>query len=180
MRHLRFNTLTVLNIDFYKDLKLTKTADQKHKKLENDVLVQSDIVLTIGKQLSKELKTLGAKRVEIIENGFDPQDFLDDANHELDEKFSIAHIGSFTPSRNHTVLWKALSHLVDEQEEFKSKLEIKLIGKVEVVQNIQKEFSKILILFLKFLAKSQISFILAISPSIEKTPSVTIILCLSD
>ena len=84
------------NIDFYKDLKLTKTADKKHKKLENDVLVQSDIVLTIGKQLSKELKILGAKTVEIIENGFDPQDFSDDANHELDEKFSIAHIGSFT------------------------------------------------------------------------------------
>ena len=127
------------NIDFYKDLKLTKIADQKHKKLENDVLVQSDIVLTIGKQLSKELKTLGAKRVEIIENGFDPQDFLDDTNHELDEKFSIAHIGSFTPSRNHLVLWKALSHLVDEQEEFKSKLEIKLIGKVDysVLQSIK-------------------------------------------
>ena len=127
------------NIDFYKDLKLTKIADQKHKKLENDVLVQSDIVLTIGKKLSKELKTLGAKRVEIIENGFDPQDFLDDTNHELDEKFSIAHIGSFTPSRNHLVLWKALSHLVDEQEEFKSKLEIKLIGKVDysVLQSIK-------------------------------------------
>ena len=119
------------NIDFYKDLKLTKTADQKHKKLENDVLVQSDIVLTIGRQLSNELKTLGAKRVEIIENGFDPQDFLEDKNYELDEKFSIAHIGSFTPSRNHMVLWKALSQLVNEKEEFKSKLEIKLIGKVD-------------------------------------------------
>ena len=127
------------NIDFYKDLKLTKRADQKHRKLENDVLVQSDIVLTIGRQLSNELKTLGAKRVEIIENGFDPQDFLEDKNCELDEKFSIAHIGSFTPSRNHMVLWKALSHLVNKKEEFKSKLEIKLIGKVDysVLQSIK-------------------------------------------
>jgi len=127
------------NIDFYKDLKLTKKADQKHKKLENDVLVQSDIVLTIGKQLSKELKTLGARRVEIIENGFDPQDFSVAKDHKMDEKFSIAHIGSFTPSRNHTVLWKALSILVDEKEEFKSKLEIKLIGKVDysVLQSVK-------------------------------------------
>ena len=127
------------NIDFYKDLKLTKRADQKHRKLENDVLVQSDIVLTIGRQLSNELKILGAKRVEIIENGFDPQDFLEDKNCELDEKFSIAHIGSFTPSRNHMVLWKALSHLVNKKEEFKSKLEIKLIGKVDysVLQSIK-------------------------------------------
>ena len=127
------------NIDFYKDLKLTKRADQKHRKLENDVLVQSDIVLTIGRQLSNELKILGAKRVEIIENGFDPQDFLEDKNCELDEKFSIAHIGSFTPSRNHMVLWKALSYLVNKKEEFKSKLEIKLIGKVDysVLQSIK-------------------------------------------
>ena len=29
------------------------------------------------------------------------------------------------------VLWKALSQLVNEKEEFKSKLEIKLIGKVD-------------------------------------------------
>ncbi len=127
------------NIDYYKDLKLSNRSNQKHKKLENEVLVSSDIVLTIGKQLSNELSTLGAKKVEIIENGFDPSDFVDNKNYELDEQFTIAHIGSFTPSRNHIVLWKALSQLVKKHEEFKSKLEIKLIGKVDhsVLQSIK-------------------------------------------
>ena len=43
------------NIDFYKDLRLSKWADNKHKFLESAVLKNVDMVLTIGNQLKKEL-----------------------------------------------------------------------------------------------------------------------------
>ena len=36
------------NIDFYKDLRLSKWADKKHKSLEGAVLKNADMVLTIG------------------------------------------------------------------------------------------------------------------------------------
>ena len=63
------------NIDFYKELKLTKLADKKHKRLEKQVLNNADLVLTVGNQLSNELNDLGAKHVEVIENGYDPRRF---------------------------------------------------------------------------------------------------------
>ena len=127
---------------FYKDLKLSKWADIKHKKLEKNVLSKADIVLTIGNQLKDELQELGAKNVEVIENGFDEEDFKIKDSNSLDSKFTIAHIGSFSPSRNHHILWKVLKEIVIENNDFSNKLQIKLIGNVDYsVNNSIKDFN---------------------------------------
>ena len=119
------------NIDFYKDLKLTKWADSKHRRLEREVLNKSDLVLTIGSHLKKELLSLGAHNVEVIENGYDQEDFINQQKNVLDNEFTIAHIGSFTPSRNHKVLWQALEQICNENPNFKKSFRLKLIGKVD-------------------------------------------------
>ena len=129
------------NIDFYKDLKLSDWADRKHTKLEKNVLSSANIVLTIGEQLKNELKELGAKNVEVIENGYDIEDFKNDDPNFLDSKFTIAHIGSFSPSRNHQVLWKVLNEIINENNNFANKLQLKLIGKVDYsVDNSIQDF----------------------------------------
>ena len=129
------------NIDFYKDLKLSKWADIKHKKLEKNVLTKADIVLTIGNQLKVELQELGAKKVEVVENGFDEEDFNNNDSNSLDSKFTIAHIGSFSPNRNHHVLWKVLKEIINENNNFANKFQLKLIGKVDYsVYNSIKDF----------------------------------------
>ena len=126
------------NIDFYKDLKLTSKSDRKHKRLENEVLTNADIVISVGNTLGKELKMLGAKNVKVITNGFDHDD-IPKNKPSLDEKFSIIHLGSMNKDRNHVVFWEVLSELVQENPEFKEKLKIKLIGKVDhvVIDNIK-------------------------------------------
>ena len=126
------------NIDFYKDLMLSKTADKKHKRLEREVLQEADVVLSIGNTMGKELTDLGAKRSEVITNGYDIEKNLEEV--ALDEKFSVAHIGTMTKSRNPEVLWEVLSMLIDNNEVFKNRLEIKLVGKVDisVMESIEK------------------------------------------
>lgn len=128
------------NIDFYNDLMLSKFADRKHKRLEKLVLSSADIILTVGKTLALELSQLGAKRVEVIENGYDKSDLNKGVINQLDDKFSIAHIGTFSPSRNNQTLWKALSELVKEDDFFSNKLELKLIGKIDysVTESLKK------------------------------------------
>ncbi len=118
------------NIDYYKDLNLTKRSDKKHKQLERSVLNNADVALTVGKTLGKELAKLGSKNVKVIENGYDPNDFSN-KNNALDSNFTLSHIGSFSPSRNHPVLWKALKELIDENDEFANIFQLKLIGKVD-------------------------------------------------
>jgi len=130
------------NIDFYQELKLSKWADKKHRNLEKKVLTNSDLVLTIGENLKNELIKLGGKNVQIVENGYDEDDFTEEENINIDNEFTIAHIGSFTPSRNHNVLWQSLKELTLENVEFKKQLKIKLIGKVDhSVYNSVRKFS---------------------------------------
>ena len=128
------------NIDYYKELLLSKKSDLKHKKLENIVLTKADKVITIGKSLSEELKALGANNIDVIENGFDPDDFQSNEYISFDKKFSIAHIGSFTPSRNHIIFWQAIKELIAENSNFSKELKIQLVGKVDysVKMNIEK------------------------------------------
>jgi hypothetical protein len=58
----------------------------------------------------------------------------------LDEKFTLAHIGSFLSDRNPKILWQALKELVTENETFKNDFKLKLIGAVsqEVLDTISE------------------------------------------
>jgi len=69
-------------------------------------------------------------RPQVITNGFDPADFTDQPE-ALDEKFSLAHIGSLNPDRDPKVLWEALAALRNEIDGFERDLEIKFIGPVD-------------------------------------------------
>jgi glycosyltransferase involved in cell wall biosynthesis len=118
------------NIDFYDKLMLTKSADRKHRELEKTVLQNADIVTSIGKQMADEFLQLGAKRVEVVANGFDEADFVF-PNIELDKTFSISHVGSLNKDRNSEIFWSAVKELCDELPDFKEKLQLKLVGKTD-------------------------------------------------
>lgn len=129
------------NIDFYKDLKLSNWADKKHKRLEKSVLENADLCISVGQTLSKELEVLGAKKCITITNGFDEDDVINE-EIKLDKKISIAHIGSFTKSRNPELLLQTLSEIKQLYPDLDQRLELKLVGKVdysisELLENYQ-------------------------------------------
>jgi len=122
------------NIDFYKDLKLNRWADKKHKKQEQLVIKNADSLIVVGSTLKKEYQNMGAKNVSVITNGYDHDDYTDD-NVCKDEKFSIMHAGTITYSRNPQDFWLILSELINEHQDFAEDLEIKLIGKIDLSVN---------------------------------------------
>lgn len=127
------------NIDFYNELMLSQRADKKHHQLENEVLATADRVVTIGYTMTEEMKSLGAKYVETITNGFDEDDFPE-TEVELDEEFSISHIGTFSPSRNHPKFWQAIAELKAENPAFASAFKLRTVGVVDhqVASSIEK------------------------------------------
>ena len=125
------------NIDFYKDLLLTKSADKKHHRLEKEVLQKANRVVTIGPIMAQEFEAIASRSVDVITNGFDDEDLSKEVI-VADKKFSIAHIGSLNKDRNPQLLWHVLSEMVAENAAFKNDLEIKLAGKIDftVTENI--------------------------------------------
>jgi glycosyltransferase involved in cell wall biosynthesis len=128
------------DIDFYKDLNLTKWADKIHHKLELKVLTQADCVVCVGKTWGKNLEEIGGRKVEFISNGFDDEDINDNIKAELDAKFSLVHIGMMGKSRNHKVLWQAIAELRKENEAFNGAIQLKFYGKLDasVPESIKK------------------------------------------
>lgn len=124
-------------IGYHKELKLSSYADKKHKNLERKVLNTADTIIVTSKTTKTEFQLLTSKPIEVITNGYDVEKV---AKHQLDTKFSLAHIGSFLSERNPKILWQSLSELLDEIPTFKNDLAIKLIGAIsqEVLQTISE------------------------------------------
>lgn len=122
------------SIGYHKKLRLTKSAQQKHKALEKEVLVSADKIVVTSKTTKTEFGQITPKPIKVITNGFD--DDLEPI--ALDSGFTISHIGSLLTGRNPLGLWQALQELIAENEVFKSAVKIQLAGVVgeEVLQSI--------------------------------------------
>jgi glycosyltransferase involved in cell wall biosynthesis len=122
-------------IGYHKSLRLSNYAAKKHKKLERQVLNTADTIIVTSNTTKTEFQAITNKPIEVITNGYDTENI---ANHVLDTRFSLAHIGSFLSERNPKILWECLVELITEIPDFGSHLEIKLIGAVspEVLETI--------------------------------------------
>ena len=114
-------------IGYHSALKLSGYADKKHKVLEKKVLAIADTIIVTSKTTKTEFERLTSKPIEVITNGYDIEKVV---KQLMDEKFTLAHIGSFLSDRNPKILWESIRELVDESFEFAQHFELKLIGKV--------------------------------------------------
>ena len=124
-------------IGYHKELRLSESSQKRHKNMERDVLNTADSIIVTSPATKAEFEQLTDKPVTVITNGYDVEPV---AKEPLDEKFTLAHIGSFLSERNPKILWESLSELVKEDAEFKDKFELKLIGAVsqEVLTSIEQ------------------------------------------
>ncbi|KAA2217321.1 glycosyltransferase family 4 protein [Maribacter flavus] len=115
------------SIGYHKKLKLTTSAQKKHKELERKVLNTADKIVVTSKTTKQEFQGLTPKPIKVITNGYD---MGERKPVTLDEKFTIAHIGSMLTKRNPCKLWKVLGELVRENPEFKESLQLNFVGVV--------------------------------------------------
>lgn len=125
------------SIGYHKELKLSAKAAEQHKLLEKRVLTQADEIVVTSPTTKKEFEQITNQPIQVITNGYDVE-YVE--KRPLDNKFSLAHIGSLLSERNPRVLWKALRELVKEDEQFAKDFELKLVGKVssDVIDAIEE------------------------------------------
>ena len=122
-------------IGYHKALKLSSYAETKHKALEHQVLNTADTIIVTSKTTKAEFEAITSKPITVITNGYDVEQVT---KQPLDEKFTVAHIGSFLSERNPRILWKALKELTKENQDFAADFQLKLLGAVsqEVLDTI--------------------------------------------
>jgi len=122
-------------IGYHKSLKLSAFAAKKHKNLEQKVLQNADVILVTSATTKLDFEKRTNQPITVITNGFDEENV---EVIKLDEKFTMAHIGSFLSERNPVNLWEVLSELTKTNDDFSRDFELKLIGAIseEVLQSI--------------------------------------------
>lgn len=125
------------SIGYHEQLKLTKKSELKHKLLEKQVLNSADQIIVTSYITKLEFQNSTDKPIEVITNGYDVGS---SEKIDIDDKFSLSHIGSLLSKRNPKVLWKVLSDLVNEHKDFATDFQLNLIGLVsdDVLNSIIK------------------------------------------
>jgi len=124
-------------VDYYQHFKISSRAHKRHRKMEKQVFDHADLITIVSDSWKTDLQSIGAKNVEVVPLGFDPEDF--NVNTKLDEQFTLTHLGLLGQDRNPSTLIKVIKSICDENEDFASKFKLQLVGKVN--EGLQKEIA---------------------------------------
>ena len=114
-------------IGYHKKLKLSYFAQKIHKKLETTVLQTADEIVVTSLKTKTIFSELTTTPITVLTNGFDFE-IINDST--LDSKFTVSHIGSLLEGRYPYILWKVLSDLIKDSDEFASVFQLNFIGSV--------------------------------------------------
>ena len=115
--------------DLLDTLSLTRFARRRHAALEYKVLTKADRVITIAPYHVDRLEKLSGRKVDLITNGFDDDDFGKVQRVET-SKFTIRHIGIVDELRDPRPVMKALKQLALTNAEFRKNVKVEFIGNV--------------------------------------------------
>lgn len=117
-------------VDYYQYLHLTHWADQKHRRLEQDVFRHADCITTVSKSWKEDLSAIGARNVHAIPLGYDEDDFTHIVP-QLDETLTITHAGLLGGDRLPLSLLAALAQLAQKNPSFMQKVRFQLVGQID-------------------------------------------------
>lgn len=126
-------------ISYHSELKLTNSSQKKHKELESKVLKTADTVIATSFSDAKSYTALGAKKVEVITNGYEESTFKNLVKKQ-NSKFTITYSGGLEIARNPLVLWKVLNELIKNNSDFSTDLELNFYG--EISKDVQNSLNE--------------------------------------
>ncbi len=142
--------------DVLETFRLSSLAWRHHRSLERRVLMNADQVISVGWQMDKDLKRLGAHSSHVITNGFDPDDFQTEQKVTAESnRLIIRHIGSIDDQRNPRPFLALLKDLNPPH----SGIEVEFVGNINPnLQNyVEKDpFLKELVSFRDYVPHSEV------------------------
>ncbi len=118
-------------ISYYQHLKLTQSADRKHRALEQEVFKTANVTLATSYADAENFSAQGAHAV-CITNGFDlnTSQIQNRAAFRSDQ-FTLSYIGVLEQLRNPVILWQQLEQILHENKDFKKHFVLKFVGRID-------------------------------------------------
>lgn len=116
---------------FLDSFNMTGLVKAQHRRLERKVLMNANHIVTITPFYVKRFEALSGRKVTLLTNGFDEDDFKNIV-YSKPAKFTIRHIGIVYEMSNPNPLIESLTRLMNVMPEFKEKAVLEFIGEVNV------------------------------------------------
>lgn len=110
-------------------LAVGKLARRQHRRLEAAVLATADEVVTITPFYKRRFEALGHRKVNLLTNGFDEDDF-NGIVYARPDRFTMRHVGIINEKVDPRPLMEAVSALAREDERFAAHARLEFIGEV--------------------------------------------------
>jgi glycosyltransferase involved in cell wall biosynthesis len=104
-------------------------ARNQHRRLERCVLKEADKVITVTPFYVRQFEQLGQRRVQLLTNGFDTDDFRE-VQVRPTENFVIRHVGIINEKNNPRPFMLAVKALIEEDAAFQARVRIEFTGEV--------------------------------------------------
>ena len=117
-------------VDYYQLLNLTGWGRRKHERMEQEAFAQASKTTIVSPSWKRDLEAIGARNVEVLYYGYDPDDFRD-LRRRPHEKFTITHLGIMGYDRHPANLFAAIAELSREDPAFAAACELRLFGQVD-------------------------------------------------
>ena len=114
---------------FLDSIMVGKTARKLHQKLEAKVLATADAIITITPFYVRRFEALAKRKVHLLTNGYDEDDFKDLVIRKTD-KFIIRHAGIVNEKCDPRPFMQAVLELLNESPSFKEKVSVDFVGDV--------------------------------------------------
>jgi glycosyltransferase involved in cell wall biosynthesis len=119
---------------------MTRFVKARHKRLEKKILDAADHIVTITPFYVRRFEALSGRRVKLLTNGFDEDDFKG-IQFSRPEKFTIRHIGIIYEMANPQPFVEPVSNLINSNKEFRDNAVIEFIGEVNETYKVAIEQS---------------------------------------
>lgn len=110
-------------------LAVGKLARRQHQRLEAAVLSTADEVVTITPFYRRRFEALGNRKVHLLTNGFDEDDF-NGIVYSRPDKFTLRHVGIINEKVDPRPFMEALLALAREDERFAAHARLEFVGEV--------------------------------------------------
>lgn len=120
------------DIYYNSSFKMSKTTMSKHRKLETEVLNESDHVITTNGHLNSLFTDRTSTKVSLITNGYDDE-ATELKSFKRNAGFTLDYIGYLPQESNPIALWEAIKQIIQEREDIAKEIRINLTGDINKI-----------------------------------------------
>jgi glycosyltransferase involved in cell wall biosynthesis len=123
------------------EFNVSPPAMRIHQRMERQVLQSADEVLTVSSTWQQDLSRLGDRKVRLLTNGYDEDDFREVSRSMPDDKFRISYFGTIDKVRDPRPFMSVVRELCLEMPDFRQRVEVNFTGYLSgiIMQELQQD-----------------------------------------